>query len=73
MATVINLFEWLVKLLSKEIFPSKKYPRCGVCSLRASYVMNIEIVELDTDNLQQIEIKICRGCNEEINERYSSE
>ena len=47
-------------------FTTEEVIRCKVCYLKATHELSLSAVNLETEQLEEIQIEICAGCLKEI-------
>lgn len=60
------MFEWIKNLLGKIPFTTEEVIRCKVCYLKAAHELTMSIVNLDTEEYEEIHMEICQNCIDEI-------
>jgi hypothetical protein len=60
------MFEWIKKIIGKIPFTTEEVIRCKVCYLKATHELSLSAVNLETEQLEEIQIEICAGCLKEI-------
>lgn len=63
---VNNMFEWIKNILGKIPFTTEEVIRCKVCFLKATHEITINVVDLETEQLEEIHMEICYNCVKEI-------
>ena len=48
------------------IVTTEEVIRCKVCYLKATHELSLSAVNLETEQLEEIQIEICAGCLKEI-------
>tara|TARA_R100001079_G_C4422940_1_gene140597 strand:+ start:854 stop:1111 length:258 start_codon:yes stop_codon:yes gene_type:complete len=61
-----NMFEWIKNLLGKIPFTTEEVIRCKVCYLKATHELSLSAVDLETEQLEEMQIQICSNCLKDI-------
>ncbi len=60
------MFEWIKKIIGKIPFTTEEVIRCEVCYLKATHELSLSAVDLETEQLEEMQIQICANCLKDI-------